>query len=408
MEPRRYARSPAGALATAAVLLTTALCAEGWSTFRADSLRTGNADGSELPRTLEVLWTFAGSEFNSPRIDSSPALAHGSVYVGVTEHSVFSPGGRIISLDAATGKLRWAKKARFPVFSSPSVAAGRVLVGEGYHQDSGCRLYCLDAARGEEIWSFETRSHLESSPQVEKDRVYFGAGDDGIYCLDLAGGKEIWHFPGVHVDLSPLVASGLVFAGTGHGGAAAVCLTADEGKLKWRIPLDLPAWGSPALLGNRLFLGLGNGNFLQSAEKPRGAVVCLAATSGKELWRREFPDAVLTAIASAGERLFAGCRDGHLYALDSRSGEVAWKRAAGGPILASPLLGGGHVAALGASGRLMVLSAETGEELAKVDLARLAGEGGRQKDFFASPSAAGGKIFLATGAGGLAALGKRE
>jgi outer membrane protein assembly factor BamB len=399
---------PSGKALAIALCFTVALPAEEWNTFRGTPRRAGNVDGSELPGKLDVLWTFEAKGFASARFDSSPALAGGMVYLGVAEHSVFSPAGRVIALDAETGTLRWERKTRFPVFSSPSVSGGRVIVGEGYHQDSQARLYCLDAERGEERWSFETKSHIESSPHVEKDRVYFGAGEDGLYCLGLDDGKLAWRFPDAHVDISPLVASGLVFAGAGYGEPSAFSLAASDGQLKWKTALDLPAWGSPVLLGNRLFFGLGNGNFVQSAEKPRGAAICLAATSGKELWRRDLPDAVLTAIASAGERLFCGCRDGNIYALDARTGEIVWKRSLGGPIVASPLLGSRNVAAVSTPGRLAVLSGESGEELAGFDLARLAGEGAKDLTVYASPSARGGQIIVTAGRGAVAALGKKK
>ncbi len=50
------------------------------------------------------------------------------------------------------------------------------------------------------------------------------------------------------------------------------CLDADTGKEHWRMPTDLPVWGMPAVQGEYVYAGIGNGNFLESAEKPAGAV----------------------------------------------------------------------------------------------------------------------------------------
>jgi outer membrane protein assembly factor BamB len=371
-----------------------------WPTFRGDPRRTGNADGGAIPLRLERKWAYRPEKRSAA--DSSPAIAGGLVLIGLSERSVFRSGGRVVCLDAASGGLKWERPTSFPVFSSAAVAGGRVYVGEGYHEDSGCKLRCLEVASGEELWAFETRSHIESSPVVEGGRVAFGAGDDGLYCLDAASGKEVWHFPAEHIDLSPLAASGLVFAGIGYGEHAAVCLAAKDGAVRWRTPIDLPAWGAPVLAGARLFVGTGNGTMVASAEEPRGKVLCLAATTGKVIWSRDLPDGVHTAIALAGARLLAGCRDGYLYALDSVKGEVLWKCAAGSPVVASPLVGEKEVAAVGTGGKLVVASLETGVPLARVDLSPWLGEGAEVRS---SPAAAGGRIFIGSSTGDVVCLG---
>jgi outer membrane protein assembly factor BamB len=351
------------------------------------------------------MWIFRGEEYSSPRIDSSPAVAGGAAVFGVAELSVFSPGGRVVCLEAASGERRWHHKTRRPVFSSPAVANGRVFAGEGYHEDRDCRLYCIDLESGRELWTFASTSHIESSPLVDRDRVIFGAGDDGIYCLEAASGKEVWHHPGRHVDLSPWVESGLLFAGSGYGDQAAICLAAKDGTPRWQSPLDLPVWGSPLVIGNRLYLGLGNGSFRASADDPKGAVVCLAAAGGKPLWRRDLGDAVLTAIARGKNRLFCGSRDGRLYALDPASGEIRWKLSAGGPIVASPVAGEKRVAAVSSRGRLVVAAAESGEELASVEIGAILG---REVEVYSSPALAGGRLFLGTSAGALICLGEKD
>jgi outer membrane protein assembly factor BamB len=377
---------------------------EDWPAFRGNARRTGKTDAGKLPARLEKKWVFTGEDHARPAFDSSPALAGGLVIAGLAEQSALAARGRIVAVDAGTGRLKWEFKTKAPVFSSPAVVDGRVFAGEGYHHNQDCSLYCLDAANGEEVWAFPTRSHIESSPFVDKDRVTFGAGEDGIYCVNARDGKEVWHLGGEHVDISPLASSGFVFAGTGYEKSAALCLTAAEGKVAWRTPLDLPVWGSPVLLGNRVFFGLGNGNMIESAPQPRGRVVCLAATSGKLIWGRDLPDAVLTAIAFGDDKVFAGCRDGHLYALRPESGDVLWKVACGSPVVASPLVGEGSVGAVGVAGKLVLAASATGEELSSFDLTRLAP---RDAPCRSSPAAAGGRIVLGVG-GVLVCLGAAE
>ena len=401
---RRFVRGIFTRFSIVACLTGHAL-GEEWTTFRGNAQRSGIVDRSPLPTKPVVRWTYRGKDHVSPSVDSSPALSGGLVYVGLAEHSVFSPRGRILCLDAASGDLRWEKKTGFPVFSSPSVSGGRVFVGEGYHEDSECHLYCLDAGTGKELWNFQAASHIESGAHVQKGRVYFGAGDDGIYCLDAERGKVIWHFPGEHVDMSPLVSSGRVFAGTGYGKHVAICLSAKDGKPMWRTPLDLPAWGSPVRLGGRLYMGLGNGNLLASASEPKGRVVCLAAASGKKIWSRDFSDAVLTAVAHGKGKLFVGSRDGNLYALSPAKGEVLWKLSLGAPVVSSPLVGEKRVAAVSTTGTFVVASAESGEELSRLELSRTIGEGAAVRS---SPGAAGGRVVVGSSSGVVVSLGEKE
>ena len=88
----------------------------------------------------------AAQHFAKPHIDSSPAISDGAVFVGLAELSTFSTGGHVLCLELSSGKVRWQRKTRYPVFSSPAVVGGRVFVGEGYHQDdynkTGKTPYC--------------------------------------------------------------------------------------------------------------------------------------------------------------------------------------------------------------------------------------------------------------------------
>src|SRR5262249_40484221 len=158
-------------------------------------------------------------------------------------------------LDRNTGKVIWKFDDRGELkqmFSSPRIANGRLYVGEGFHQDSFCKLYCLDAASGEKLWHIQTKSHTESSPTIVDGKVYLGAGDDGFYGADAENGKIIWHFEGAHVDFNPVLVDGKLYAGSGYGTYEIFCLDADKGQPLWRQPIDLPAFATPAIAGDRV------------------------------------------------------------------------------------------------------------------------------------------------------------
>jgi outer membrane protein assembly factor BamB len=311
----------------------------------------GAAGGEEPGAPYRVVWRFKPA--TPCWIASSPLVDGDLVYVGVVHGSAFRTGA-VYCLDRATGKPLWVFNnggKMKDVFSSPHVADGRLYVGEGFHQDLGCKLYCLEAHTGKKLWDFQTESHTEATPCVWRGKVYFGAGDDGLFCLDAATGKESWHLKGLHVDANPLVIGGRLYGGSGVGDAykdtALFCLDAETGAEHWRVPTDLPVWGMPALDGAFLYAGIGNGNFMESAEKPAGAVLCLEAATGKRLWQYDARDGVLGRVAVDVGGVYFGSRDKYCYGVHRKDGKLRWKQDLGSPVVASPALAeGGRGSAL--------------------------------------------------------------
>jgi outer membrane protein assembly factor BamB len=334
---------------------------------------TGDREaGTEGARPGGFVWKFEPQDPGT--IASSPLVAGDRVYVAAAHGGVFEKYGRLYCLDRATGKELWRfddDQGMKQVFSTPCLADGRLYIGEGFHQDSNCKLYCLDAATGKKQWEFITSSHTESSPCVVDGKVYFGAGDDGVFCLDAASGNEVWHYPGLHVDCNPCVTGGRLYAGSGVGDiyreTCLFCVDAATGKEVWRVPADLPVWGSPTLAGKHLFAGLGNGNFLESADKPAGAVLCVEAETGQRIWHCDVPDGVLDRPGVDRHRVYFGSRDGHCYCVDRRTGSLRWKCALGSPVVTAPALARAPgsavvtgVYAAAAAGRVCCLDPDTG------------------------------------------------
>jgi outer membrane protein assembly factor BamB len=373
---------------------------------------SGAREGGAAPADsapYRVAWRF---QPNRPSwIASSPLVASGRVYVGAVHGAAFRTGA-VYCLDGATGKERWhfneGGKMK-DVFSSPCLADGRLYVGEGFHQNADCKLYCLDAVTGRKLWDFPTPSHTEATPCVAGGKVYCGAGDGGLYCLDAATGKERWRLEGLHVDANPVVVDGKVYGGSGVGDqykeTALFCLDAETGKGLWRMPTDLPVWGMPAVAGGCVYAGVGNGNFMESAEKPAGAVLCLEAATGKRVWRYDLTDAVLTHVAADAERVYFGSRDGSCYALERKEGKLVWKVGLGSPVVASPALvtgeGGASLYALGSAGRVCRLDAATGQVEWRFDVAKDAKQDADAVQLFSSPcvapGAGGRRVYFGSG-----------
>jgi outer membrane protein assembly factor BamB len=350
------------------------------------------------PQLLGVAWTFPHK--GTGTMDSTPLVTDKHVYIAVKIAGAFGNSGRLYCLERPTGKVLWKfdndgeLKA---VFSTPYLADGKLYIGEGYHQDRRCKLFCLDAATGSKLWEFKTKSHTESSPTVANGKVYIGAGDDGLYCLNAQTGEPVWNYPDVHVDAAPAVAGNRVFCGSGvgdiHKDTAIFCLNSDTGKQIWRMPMELPVWGSPAVDGDSVFYGIGNGNFLEDADKPAGALLCVKAETGQRIWSYTVPNGILARPAVDQQMVYFACRDKHCYAIDRTDGKLRWKKNLGSPVVAAPALAGGcphcgsgqSLYAVASGGQVFCLDSVSGNVAWQFDVAK---HSGKKPQLFSSPKVA--------------------
>ncbi|MFQ3593319.1 MAG: PQQ-binding-like beta-propeller repeat protein [Gemmataceae bacterium] len=301
------------------------------------------AGGTVSPTRIELAWTFQLPERGA--IVSSPVLDGENIYIAAAHDSVFRPYGRLYCLDRATGQLRWkfdnAGKMR-QAFSTPVIAEGMLYIGEGLHQDDQCRLYAIDAATGVKKGEYATASHTEATPVVVGERLYQGAGDDGLHCIRRSDLTKLWNFPGFHIDTGPVVVGDAVYIGSGIGDAfketALFRLDAQTGKRVWRVATDLPVWTEVAVVGERVFVGMGNGRLNEEPQTPLGRVMCLDAKTGNELWKVKMPDGVLGRLTVDEAQLYFGCRDGKYYCLRQRDGSIRWSADLGSPIVAGAAL----------------------------------------------------------------------
>ena len=152
--------------------------------------------------TGDLIWSYETGD----RVNSSPAVSGGVVYVG-------SEDNRVYALDASTGDLIWSYETGDWVNSSPAVSGGVVYVGS-----SDNHVYALDASTGERIWRYETGDVVVSSPEVSGGVVYVGSNDNRVYALDASTGDLIWSYEtGDWVDSSPEVSGGVVYVGSNDG-----------------------------------------------------------------------------------------------------------------------------------------------------------------------------------------------
>jgi len=151
--------------------------------------------------------------FDRTTVQSSPAVAGGSVYVGARD-------GFLYAIDRATGTQRWRHDHKVSwVNSSPAVSGGLVYAGTS----DGRFIQAVDTATGTERWRANAQSTVWASPAVDSALVYVGEGDGTMYALDKRTGKEAWRYRvGHRLFSSPLVHDGRLYFGSDDGGVYAV------------------------------------------------------------------------------------------------------------------------------------------------------------------------------------------
>jgi outer membrane protein assembly factor BamB len=343
-----------------------------------------------------LLWSFEAPQPGF--VVGAPVVSEDAIYLAIGHSRGFQQAGAVYALDPATGKPKWVytdSGAMLHTASTPLVARGRVVVGEGLHNNFSCRLHCIDARTGRGAWTFPTQDHIEGGPALANGLVVFPAGNDGLYAVDLESGKEKWHFRAdLHIDSTPFVLDGRVFAGSGPSrrfdALQAVCIDAATGKPIWRTPVKLPAWGSPVVGAGRVFIGLGNGRLTQADPVPAGGLACLDAATGKEIWTVSVPDAVFGRPTIAANRVVFGSRDGYLRGI-SFAGEEIFRIDLAGPVMASPVADGEVISAVSISGRVIGVNAADGRELWRYELR----ERGSEPRMYASPTLVGKQLLVA-------------
>jgi outer membrane protein assembly factor BamB len=345
-----------------------------------------SAGGLNAPQFEKILWQFTPKNF-SGTILAAPLLHGDEVFVAAARTSYRQ--GSLFCLRRADGTQKWEFFGKDgdmkQMISSPVFADGRIYIGEGFHDDPRCRMFCLNLKDHSQRWAFQTGSQTEGSPCVAGGKVYFGAGNDGIYCVDADSAEPSWRYPPkdyrgrlLRFGSTVALAGNRLYAGSAvdrnqkedRGETAIFCFDAENGKPHWKKSVPLPAWAGPVLSDGQAFFALGNGDVLDDAdnEKPAGLMLSANMLSGEENWRFDVPNGVLDKPAVDAERIYFGCRDGHVYCLGRRDGKLRWKTQLDSPVVASPVVAAcpgynqtAHVFAVTTAGKVACLNPITGE-----------------------------------------------
>jgi alcohol dehydrogenase (cytochrome c) len=417
------------------VVFTSGLIMVGGTLFVATNRQTVALDAA----TCAIRWRQV-LDFNQPPIGA------GARGLGYMDGKVFrgTPDGRVIAFDASSGKVLWDVQASDPhkleIFPSAPIAwQGKVFIGIAFSEAGiAGRLLALDAATGKELWRFNTTLGFNA-----------GGGFWASYSLDPLTGELFGGvanpYPDWSRDLAPNDIGGTALTDS------VISVDAATGRLNWHyqtVPHDEHDWdlaSTPTLYrarsGRDLVALAGKDGRVQGIDRTARAIVFNTPVETLEndsvpvddTWKRVCPGVQGGAMFNGAAyhpglgMLFVGVADhctwyikdkkaegggtpikdwpsaakrrapkGWITALDGETGAIVWRYHTDSQALAglvptkSGLLFGGDT-----HGNLLVFNAKDGKLLKQIDA------GGALNNGLISYSA-GGAQYVAVAVGGSA------
>ncbi len=288
--------------------------------------------------------------------------------------------GRVMAVDASTGRLAWGLNLGAWVSAAPAVQDGVVYVGATDHV-----LYALDAASGALLWHYTSQGEILAQPVVDGDMIFFTADNDSVYdllhrlyALDAASGSLLWTYDTESWTPSPpAVGAEAVYLGGYRREVYA--LDKHGGGGLWSFKTPNIVFSSPQITGERVLFTCID-----------GWVHALDAGSGAPLWSRKLPGFVWLASLDGSGNLYACSHRDTLTAMAVSSGEELWAFSAGELLACAATQDGGIVCAFEEGGRVYLLDASTGKQDAILRMPRA---------FTSTPLLKGGHVYCGSSDG---------
>lgn len=326
---------------------------------------------------------------------SSPVVSEGVIVVGTYKNTVEG-------YHSANGTLLWHFTQDEPMFTIGKGHGKTIYTGEGLHHTQAAALTSITMPEGTVNWEREFLGHIESPPEVSEEgtQIWLPTGGGGIWSVRADNGKVIWHQAIGHIDSTPLVAGGRLYAAAQPDESVMesvfYAMRAADGKILFETPLPGQPWGRPQLSrdGTRIVTSTGRGQIGVPRDTDKGWAMALSAKDGKLIWQKDLPHMPVepgSYVTDADIAIYT-VKNGTLVALRASDGAVVWQEKIGSEFMAAARLikrkgKPDLVAAVTVDGFFTIRDAKTGAELAR----RIV-----EKGASSSPVDDGDRIYVAT------------
>lgn len=266
---------------------------------------------------IESLWSVTPTRGTEGRaLVLVPALDAGMLYVADSR-------GRLVALEAASGRERWRRDTDLAFSGGPAVRDGRLVLGT-----RNGLLLAFSIEDGRELWRQELGSEVLSLPVfAEGERLLVHTLDDSLHGLDASSGNPLWRLPypppilTLRGSSTPALTAdqGLI---VGLSGGKLLKLDSRDGVPLWEVTITRPSGRSelaritdidadPVIVGNSVFVATYNGD-----------LAAVDTLTGTVLWRREL--SVHAGLAADADGLFITDSSDQLWGASPMDGTERW------------------------------------------------------------------------------------
>ena len=318
--------------------------------------------GIEATVELKQQWRYqVGSGMGTGYARLQPAVQDGQVFVA-------SANGLVEALELDDGDVVWSTQV-----GNELTAAIALSEKQGFVATDDGDLVALNLADGEELWRVNVKSEVLAVPVVKDDQVAIQTVDGQLYLINTDSGKIRWSFDSNLPTLSirgtsqPVFYENLILAGFANG--KVVGLNATNGAILWQERIGIPAGRSEL---ERLVDV--DGRLLVKDDTLfvvgyQGHVMAIDLRSGKARWKRE-ASSYHGPLAGLGN-LYLVSADDHILAIDEQSTSDVWTQVdLEGRLLSEPILFANHIVVSDFEGYIHVINQVDGTLVGREQLTR--------------------------------------
>ncbi|MBN8543979.1 MAG: PQQ-binding-like beta-propeller repeat protein [Alphaproteobacteria bacterium] len=322
----------------------------------------------------------------------SPIVAEGTVYAMDAIGNVSAHAADDIDT------IRWVSEAAAEE-DEPEILGGGIAYDNGtiYVTTGFGKLVALNAKSGKSIWKTSVGAPVRGAPAISENIAVVLTADNQTLAFNATTGAPLWEHRGIRETAgffsrtSPVISEGVVVSAYSSGELVALRLTA--GTVIWADSVSSPIKTRAAAA----FSGIDADPLVQDGVvyvvSAGGVMMANALLNGRPLWSQRI--AAHQTPWAAGNALFLLTDEHEVAALFKRDGGVRWvsslKQTDRGhditPKLFGPMLAGNAIIVVDADGSFVALSPRTGKKLRILDV---------PDGIAAAPIVANGVLYLVT------------
>jgi outer membrane protein assembly factor BamB len=249
---------------------------------------------------------FRGLAHDFPHAGNDTGMSSSPVVIGdVVIAQVECQGDSFATgIDKQTGETRWRiARPRESNWSSPVVMRGGE--GDAVLLQSPTQITAHRPDSGEQLWAYNVACNGISSAAALDGVVYVAS--KGMTALRPSGNSEpevVWNVQNLQPGSASVVVDGGRLYAINTSGVM-TCASTTDGKILWRTRLEGEFWGTPALVGNRLYC---------ISKKGKAQVVEISAdgSGGEVVGSGQLEGEIQASPAVASGALYVRS-DGHLW-----------------------------------------------------------------------------------------------